>query len=126
MVGLSDKLAEYPIRLSGGQQQRVAITRALAMYPKIMLFEEITSALDPELVGEVLAAVQQLFIRLDNVASRRPCADGHARGRYVRTCRCELRRTRLYRLGPFPPPPPPPSPVRSAQPAETRSCISAP
>jgi polar amino acid transport system ATP-binding protein len=60
MVGLSDKLAEYPIRLSGGQQQRVAIARALAMDPKIMLFDEVTSALDPELVGEVLAAMQQL------------------------------------------------------------------
>src|SRR6202030_3207511 len=60
MVGLSDKAAEYPIRLSGGQQQRVAIARALAMDPKIMLFDEITSALDPELVGEVLAAVQKL------------------------------------------------------------------
>ena len=60
MVGLSDKAAEYPIRLSGGQQQRVAIARALAMDPKIMLFGEITSALDPELVGEVLAAMQQL------------------------------------------------------------------
>jgi len=60
MVGLSDKVAEYPIRLSGGQQQRVAIARALAMDPKIMLFDEITSALDPELVGEVLAAMQQL------------------------------------------------------------------
>jgi ABC-type polar amino acid transport system ATPase subunit len=47
MVGLSDKVAEYPIRLSGGQQQRVAISRALAMDPKIMLFDEITSALDP-------------------------------------------------------------------------------
>jgi polar amino acid transport system ATP-binding protein len=60
MVGLSDKAIEYPIRLSGGQQQRVAIARALAMDPKIMLFDEITSALDPELVGEVLAAMQQL------------------------------------------------------------------
>ena len=60
MVGLSDKAAEYPIRLSGGQQQRVAIARALAMDPKIMLFDEITSALDPELVAEVLAAMQQL------------------------------------------------------------------
>jgi polar amino acid transport system ATP-binding protein len=60
MVGLSDKAVEYPIRLSGGQQQRVAIARALAMDPKIMLFDEITSALDPELVGEVLAAMQQL------------------------------------------------------------------
>ena len=60
MVGLSDKAAEHPIRLSGGQQQRVAIARALAMDPKIMLFDEVTSALDPELVGEVLAAMQQL------------------------------------------------------------------
>ena len=60
MVGLSDKATEHPIRLSGGQQQRVAIARALAMDPKIMLFDEITSALDPELVGEVLAAMQQL------------------------------------------------------------------
>jgi polar amino acid transport system ATP-binding protein len=60
MVGLSDKAAEYPVRLSGGQQQRVAIARALAMDPKIMLFDEVTSALDPELVGEVLAAMRQL------------------------------------------------------------------
>jgi polar amino acid transport system ATP-binding protein len=60
MVGLSDKAQEYPARLSGGQQQRVAIARALAMDPKIMLFDEVTSALDPELVGEVLAAMQQL------------------------------------------------------------------
>jgi polar amino acid transport system ATP-binding protein len=60
MVGLSDKAREYPVRLSGGQQQRVAIARALAMDPKIMLFDEVTSALDPELVGEVLAAMQQL------------------------------------------------------------------
>jgi polar amino acid transport system ATP-binding protein len=60
MVGLSDKVSEYPARLSGGQQQRVAIARALAMDPKIMLFDEVTSALDPELVGEVLAAMQEL------------------------------------------------------------------
>jgi polar amino acid transport system ATP-binding protein len=60
MVGLSDKADAYPARLSGGQQQRVAIARALAMDPKIMLFDEVTSALDPELVGEVLAAMQQL------------------------------------------------------------------
>ena len=60
MVGLSDKVTEYPIRLSGGQQQRVAIARALAMDPKIMLFDEVTSALDPELVGEVLATMQRL------------------------------------------------------------------
>jgi polar amino acid transport system ATP-binding protein len=60
MVGLSEKADAYPVRLSGGQQQRVAIARALAMDPKIMLFDEVTSALDPELVGEVLAAMQQL------------------------------------------------------------------
>jgi polar amino acid transport system ATP-binding protein len=60
MVGLSDKATEHPVRLSGGQQQRVAIARALAMDPKIMLFDEVTSALDPELVGEVLAAMRQL------------------------------------------------------------------
>jgi polar amino acid transport system ATP-binding protein len=59
-VGLADKAREYPMRLSGGQQQRVAIARALAMQPKLMLFDEVTSALDPELVGEVLAVIKQL------------------------------------------------------------------
>jgi polar amino acid transport system ATP-binding protein len=59
-VGLADKVDEYPARLSGGQQQRVAIARALAMQPKVMLFDEVTSALDPELVGEVLAVMRQL------------------------------------------------------------------
>ena len=59
-IGLADKADEYPIRLSGGQQQRVAIARALAMQPKLMLFDEVTSALDPELVGEVLAVIKQL------------------------------------------------------------------
>lgn len=59
-VGLSDKASEYPARLSGGQKQRVAIARALAMDPEVMLFDEVTSALDPELVGEVLKTMRQL------------------------------------------------------------------
>lgn len=59
-VGLSDKLNAFPEQLSGGQQQRVAIARALAMAPGILLCDEITSALDPELVGEVLAVVESL------------------------------------------------------------------
>jgi polar amino acid transport system ATP-binding protein len=59
-VGLEDKLHAYPDQLSGGQQQRVAIARSLAMQPKIMLFDEITSALDPELIGEVLRALERL------------------------------------------------------------------
>ena len=58
--GLADKADDYPDRLSGGQQQRVAIVRALAMSPQLMLFDEITSALDPLLVGEVLDAVREL------------------------------------------------------------------
>ena len=59
-VGLSDKAQNYPRQLSGGQQQRVAIARALALRPRIMLFDEVTSALDPELVGEVLHVIRQL------------------------------------------------------------------
>jgi polar amino acid transport system ATP-binding protein len=65
MVGLGDKLNHYPSQLSGGQQQRVAIARALAMRPKIMLFDEVTSALDPELVGEVLSVIRKLGSELD-------------------------------------------------------------
>ena len=59
-VGLSDKFLAYPDELSGGQQQRVAIARSLAMQPTLMLFDEITSALDPELVGEVLRVLESL------------------------------------------------------------------
>jgi polar amino acid transport system ATP-binding protein len=59
-VGLGDKLGQYPERLSGGQQQRVAIARALAMEPRVMLFDEVTSALDPELVKEVLDVLRGL------------------------------------------------------------------
>ena len=59
-VGLEDKIDSYPDRLSGGQQQRVAIARSLAMSPQLMLFDEITSALDPELVGEVLKVLEEM------------------------------------------------------------------
>jgi polar amino acid transport system ATP-binding protein len=60
MVGLGDKYTSFPSQLSGGQKQRVAIARALAMDPDLMLFDEVTSALDPELVGEVLGILRQL------------------------------------------------------------------
>ncbi|WP_144406305.1 ATP-binding cassette domain-containing protein [Arthrobacter sp. SPG23] len=60
LVGLGDKMENYPSKLSGGQKQRVAIARALAMEPSVMLFDEPTSALDPELVGEVLAVIKKI------------------------------------------------------------------
>lgn len=60
MVGLADKCEQHPATLSGGQKQRVAIARALAMRPEIMLFDEITSSLDPEVIGEVTSVIKQL------------------------------------------------------------------
>ena len=61
-VGLSDKIDAFPNQLSGGQRQRVAIARALAMHPKYMLFDEPTSSLDPEMIGEVLAVIRDLAL----------------------------------------------------------------
>jgi polar amino acid transport system ATP-binding protein len=63
LVGLTDKIAAYPEQLSGGQQQRVAIARSLALSPQVMLFDEVTSALDPELTAEVLAVMEDLARR---------------------------------------------------------------
>ncbi|WP_043868858.1 ectoine/hydroxyectoine ABC transporter ATP-binding protein EhuA [Celeribacter indicus] len=60
LVGMADKMDQHPSRLSGGQQQRVAIARALAMRPKVMLFDEVTSALDPEVIGEVTNVIRDL------------------------------------------------------------------
>ena len=80
-VGLGDKLSQYPERLSGGQQQRVAIARALAMEPHVMLFDEVTSALDPELVKEVLDTMRELAGRRDDDAGRHPRDGLRPRGR---------------------------------------------
>ena len=80
-VGLADKAREHPDRLSGGQQQRAAIVRAIATDPEILLLDEITSALDPELVGEVLELVRELA----DEGSDDP--DGHARDGVRARCR---------------------------------------
>jgi len=91
-VGLQDKTDAYPSQLSGGQQQRVAIARALCMQPKLMLFDEVTSALDPELVREVLDVMKQLardgmtmiVVTTNGIRSRgRRSGDLHGRGRIV-------------------------------------------
>lgn len=63
MVGMIEKKDQHPARLSGGQQQRVAIARALAMRPKVMLFDEVTSALDPEVIGEVTNVIKELVTK---------------------------------------------------------------
>jgi len=65
LVGMSDKVDAFPAQLSGGQKQRVAIARALAMRPNVMLFDEVTSALDPELVGEVLGVLRKLALETE-------------------------------------------------------------
>jgi polar amino acid transport system ATP-binding protein len=81
-IGLEDKADEYPDRLSGGQQQRVAIVRALAMAPKLLLLDEITSALDPQLVADVLGLVRELadsgmtmIVATHEMGFARECAD---------------------------------------------------
>ena len=92
-VGLAEKIDAYPDQLSGGQQQRVAIARSLAMQPQLMLFDEITSALDPELTGEVLKVLE------DDGARRHDDDAGHARdglrhaGRRPRACSCTRARS---------------------------------
>ena len=72
MVGLTDKLIAYPEQLSGGQQQRVAIARSLALQPQVMLFDEVTSALDPELTAEVLNVMEDLARARHDHGDRHP------------------------------------------------------
>ena len=90
--GLADKRDEYPDRLSGGQQQRVAIIRALAMQPDLLLLDEVTSALDPELVAEVLGVIRELAARRHDDGHRDP-RDG-VRARHRRSGLLPRRRRR--------------------------------
>ncbi len=91
-VGLMEKIDNYPEQLSGGQQQRVAIARSLAMQPKVMLFDEVTSALDPKLTGEVLRVMEDPSPRRHDHDRRHP-RDG------LRQARRQSRHLHAYRQG---------------------------
>ncbi|HWU84587.1 MAG TPA: ATP-binding cassette domain-containing protein, partial [Rhodocyclaceae bacterium] len=117
MVGLADKFEHYPAQLSGGQQQRVAIARALAMRPRIMLFDEVTSALDPELVGEVLGVIRRLGSEHDLTMLMVTHQMGFAREFADRVCFFE--RGRILEQGP------PAELLGNPQQARTRQFLSA-
>ena len=94
MVGLADKKDQHPSRLSGGRQQRVAIARALAMRPKVMLLDEVTSALDPEVIGEVLNVIRQLNSEYHLTMLMVTHQMGFAREISDRVCFCTRARSR--------------------------------